>query len=160
MENNNCNFQSLKIMLELASREYEHQCARVDRLNTKTDILLSMVALLFSVDMFQFKQTESLCSFFAVNIWALLSSIGLVLSMLLVLYIMRSREFRTVDVVKLFNRKLYSEDEDICNGILLTSYVSCIAQNKDKINLLFKQLNWAIMLWVVSSVLLLIHIFM
>lgn len=159
-------YVSMETLYDIAKEEYVYQRERLQKIETKIELIMGLVSAVFTFEIVN--AATALDIDFAVD-----SSVGLkkmvhkilcnipytfslcllIASIILLIYVGINVKCRIVDIVKLYNKKVYSKPKEELIPYLTALYVKCSAYNSKKINSSFRQINLVIMMSIVSVLL-------
>lgn len=162
----NSMYVSIDALYDIAKEEYDYQRERLQKVETRVELIMGVVGAVltfeianalkvldidYSINSFtNFK--KFLCRMF-LNIPYLLSFLLLIASIIMLIYVGVNIKGRVVDVVKLYNRKIYNKPKEDITPYLTALYVKCSAYNFKKINSLYKNINLVILMSIGSMLL-------
>lgn len=164
MENNI--YISIDTLYEIAKEEYDYQRERLQKLEAKVELVLGVVSTVFTFEIanalnvldidYSINSLENLKNFLCkmfLNIPYLVSFLLLIASIILLIYVSVNIKGRVIDVVKLYNQKIYSKPTEEVVPCLTALYVKYSAYNFKIINSLYRKINIVILMSVGSILL-------
>ena len=159
-------YVSIDFLYGIAKEEYDYQRERLKKIETRVELIMGVVGAVFTFEIanalkvldidysissfVNFK--KFLCKMF-LNVPYLLSFLLLIASIILLIYVGVNIKGRVVDVVKLYNGKIYSKPKEDITPYLTALYVKYSAYNFKKINSLYKKINLVILMAIGSMLL-------
>lgn len=164
MENNV--YVSIDTLYNIAKEEYDYQRERLQKIETRVELIMGVVSAIFTFEIANalkvlnidypinsFTNLKRFLGRMIQNIPYLFSFLLLIVSIIMLIYVAVNIKGRVVDVVKLYNKKMYSKPKEDIVPYMTALYVKCSAYNFKKINFLYKKINSVILMSIGSVIL-------
>ena len=159
-------YPSISLLYEIAKEEYFHQKNRMQNIESKISITITVLTFFFSFEIanllnvldidFKINSWDSFFSFLNIartNIPYMLSLIFMLISIFMLLFVNFNLKSKCIDLMNLYNhKKIYRKTCDEAVVIYTFTYLACIYNNNDKLNKLYKHINMVIIFAIMSIV--------
>lgn len=159
-------YPSITILFEIEKEEYDYQRQRLQNILIKAELIIAVIGSVISFEIanavkilqlydtaVSVKNMRNILWYITGNFPYLISLITLLFSIFVMISVFVSLKCRTVDVAKLYNKKVYKMSEEDLLPYLTALYAKCNAYNFSRINSYYKKINAVIILTIVSIVL-------
>lgn len=157
---------SIDTLYDMAKEEYDYQRERFQKIEARVELIMGVVSAVFTFEIanalkvlnidYSINSFANLRKFFYTmfqNVPYLISFFLLIASIIILIYVGVNIKGRVIDIVKLYNGKIYNKSKEDIIPYLTALYVKYSAYNFRKINSLYKKINLVIFM-VVGSMLL------
>ena len=158
-------YASINILFEMSKEEYNYQRERLGKLESRIALVIGIVSPVFAFEIANVHSVFGCASIDSMNeginiiknvLWNFpycMSISILIITMVLLFYIGLNIKCKIIDIVKLYNNKIYSMEKEDVIPYLTALYVKCSYHNMKSMNRLFRLLNIVIGLVGVSFIL-------
>ena len=159
------NYPSIEELYKTVKDEYAYQRNRMQRIESKIKVIITILTTVFTFEIanafsvldlnLKIDSVDSLKVFFKAglaNIPYVVSIVSMVAAIILLLIVTFSLKCKYLDVVKLYNNKIYNEPIEVVVPFYTVSYVKCIFENNKRFNRLYRFNNAVIFLSVISFI--------
>lgn len=156
-------YASIDILYENAKEEYIYQRERLEKIEAKVELIITLVSAVFTFEVanalkvlnirHSIDSVEDFLNFLMAmwgNIPYLISLVLLVIAIVKLIFIVLNIKCRVVDIVKLYNKKVYTKTRDEVIPYLTAVYIKCNAYNFEKINSLYKKISRVVIIAIIS----------
>ena len=159
-------YPSIEMLLESEKEEYNYQRMRLQNIESKVEMIIAIVGSVISFEIAN--AAEVLKIEYAVNsienLWKFAkdmmcnfpyaaSLVLLMLSVFRLIKVLINLKYKMVDVVKLYNQKIYMKSTEEIVPYLTAIYTKCNAFNLKRLNSYYKKINSVVVLTLISLVL-------
>lgn len=162
---NNSAYVSIKILYNNAKEEYNYQRERVQKLESKIELIITLISTIFTFEIanvlnvlkidYLINSVENFNKFVSEmlkNIPCIISLVTMVVAIILSIIIIFKVKIRVVNVVDLYNTGIYKYSEDKILPYLTALYVRISDYNFRKLNFLYKLINVVVIISIVSII--------
>lgn len=159
-------YASIDLLYENAKEEYHYQRERLQKIQSKVELIMTLVSAVFTFEIanamkvldidYSIDSSEHLQGFLAAmlgNFPYMISLVLLITAIVKLILVVFNIKCRVVDIVKLYNQKIYSRTREEVIPYLTALYVKCSAYNFQKINYLYRQINAVVIMVIISFLL-------
>lgn len=158
-------YPSIMMLFEIEKEEYDYQRQRLQNILIKAELIIVVIGSIISFEIANAANILKICETantmdgfqtlrqVAGNLPYLILIIVLLVSAAIMIWVLVSLKYKTVNVVKLYNNKVYKMAEKDLFPYLTALYAKCNAYNFQRINSYYKRINAVIVLAIVSIIL-------
>lgn len=159
-------YPSIEMLLESEKEEYNYQRMRLQNIESKVEMIIAIVGSVVSFEIanvanvlkieYTVNSIENLWKFAKDMICNFPYTISLVLLLISIFRLMKvliNLQYKIVDVVELYNQKIYMKSTEEVIPYLTAIYAKCNAINMKRLNCYYKKINSVVVLTIISLVL-------